>query len=405
LSQQWYRGPLSRIAMMTLPIGLAAAGLTTLVAAPAQAVNLHSKVLYAASTGRLTYTAAASGDAANQVYVDIDSTGGFTITDKGSLIDLTVSSAEVCTRLAGNALRCVIPALSSFHAVLGDGDDRWEQYYPVVPSTVEGGKGNDVLYGGEAVDNITGGPGDDDIRGFRGDDNLYGDDGNDELHGNADADNLYGDSGDDKIHGESGSDKAYGGTGFDYLYGEYGNDLLDGGDEYSTIAGGPGNDTIKSSYGVLRGGDGNDKITGYGDNYGDNGDDVLTAGSETFGGDGNDTLDLSGRGSAYRVSLDNQTNDRYLPICDDWIGCPVVAEQNAHDDLEIVLGTAYNDEITGNIKVNDLRGGGGNDKLWGLGGEDKLDAQAGNNQHLDGGNDIDSCFGAGTLFYTSCEIR
>jgi len=48
LSQQRYRGPLGRIVLMTLPIGLVAAGL---VAAPAQAGAVHAKTIYEQAPG------------------------------------------------------------------------------------------------------------------------------------------------------------------------------------------------------------------------------------------------------------------------------------------------------------------------------------------------------------------
>ncbi len=255
------------------------------------------------------------------------------------------------------------------------------------------------------VDYISGGPGNDDIRGFDGDDNLYGDAGDDEIHGNDGGDYIYGDGGTDKIYGEAGTDKRLRRCGLRLLVRRDRQGLADRRRRVQHDHRRAGNDVIKSSSGVLRGGEGNDEITGYGENYGDDGDDVLTAGSETFGG-ARYRHPRSVRPRQRVPGLAGQPgNDRYMPDCDDVFGCPVVAQQNAHDDLEIVLGTPYNDEITGNVKVNDLRGGAGNDRIWGLDGEDKLDAQAGTNQHLNGGNDLDSCFGAGTLSYTSCEIR
>ncbi|KJH75769.1 beta strand repeat-containing protein, partial [Pseudomonas sp. ES3-33] len=57
-------------------------------------------------------------------------------------------------------------------------------------------------------------------------------------------DTLLGGAGNDIIFGQGGDDKLYGGNGNDILLGGTGNDLLDGGDGNDILIGGKGNDTL-----------------------------------------------------------------------------------------------------------------------------------------------------------------
>jgi trimeric autotransporter adhesin len=71
---------------------------------------------------------------------------------------------------------------------------------------IDGGAGEDHLYGGGGADIINGGAGKDYIEGNDGADDLRGDDGNDTLLGQAGADILKGGKGDDKLLGGAGAD-------------------------------------------------------------------------------------------------------------------------------------------------------------------------------------------------------
>lgn len=88
----------------------------------------------------------------------------------------------------------------------GGGNDRVRLDRLAVPSSIDGGAGNDVLTGSDDDDTITGGEGNDRIRGRGGDDDLSGDAGNDRISG---------DAGDDTLAGGAGSDRLEGGAGFD----------------------------------------------------------------------------------------------------------------------------------------------------------------------------------------------
>src|SRR5439155_25326938 len=61
-----------------------------------------------------------------------------------------------------------------------------------LPTTLNGGEGNDKIRGGDGVDSISGGNGNDKLYGFTGDDFLNGDAGNDFLVGGAGADHIDG---------------------------------------------------------------------------------------------------------------------------------------------------------------------------------------------------------------------
>src|SRR5512135_1692705 len=169
--------------------------------------------------------------------------------------------------------------------VIGTGAAWGSQVDLVGNDLLDGGAGNDVLYGEGGDDSLAGGD---------GNDTLYGDapylpedlHGKDVLDGGAGDDTLYGDAGDDQLSGESGDDLLDGGRG---------NDLLDGGEGDDRLRTGDGDDALYGGYGndELRAGAGDDSL------YGDEGDDALygEAGDDALdGGDGNDLI-VGGLGS------------------------------------------------------------------------------------------------------------
>lgn len=127
--------------------------------------------------------------------------------------------------------------------------------------------------------------------------------------------------------------------------------------ENKTIRGTNGKDT-------LRGGDGNDTI------HGSAGADAL------YGGAGLDIVDYSGSNAAVSVNL----------------GTGAVSGGHAAGDtirgFEGVVGSAYNDTLTGSSGKDSLYGGAGNDALYGGDGDDYLDGGSGNDS-LFGGNGRD----------------
>ena len=172
---------------------------------------------------------------------------------------------------------------------------------------ISGGDDNDYIVGGEGADDISGDDGDDTIYGGldpsfpdslnivdaldavqnNGTDTIDGGAGNDLIFGQDDDDLIDGGTGNDTIDGGIDEDTIFGGTGADSIIGGQGDDLIDAG--FDTDAD------------VLRGNEDADTFTG------------ATAGDSVFGGSGGndfDTLDLRGTvptGGSY--ILTNLTTD------------------------------------------------------------------------------------------------
>lgn len=232
---------------------------------------------------------------------------------------------------------------------------------------IQGLGGNDIINGGGGNDDLYGGDGDDNLRGEAGDDKLWGELGRDTLYGGAGVDELRGGDGDDNLYGEDGDDRLYGDAGNDILDGGAGNDLLEGSIGNDTLRGGVGND-------ILRGGDGDDILDG-------------GVGADTLsGGAGVDTLTYASATAGIVLNLATGTHGG------------AAAGDVLEDAFERVIGSGFDDVITGGAGDDYIEGGAGNDKLYGGAGndtlyggdgDDLLDAQAGNDTLYGGaGNDI-----------------
>eukprot|EP00456_Euglypha_rotunda_P036711 TRINITY_DN281_c0_g1_i2.p1 TRINITY_DN281_c0_g1~~TRINITY_DN281_c0_g1_i2.p1 ORF type:complete len:1237 (+),score=395.78 TRINITY_DN281_c0_g1_i2:1656-5366(+) len=142
-----------------------------------------------------------------------------------------------------------------------------------------------------------------------------------------------------------------------------------------TIDGGAGDDVIIGNWTetIMIGGAGNDRFVS-----GGSGRDVFR------GGEGIDTVDYS-LTSAKVVAMDSVGNG--------------FADQLF--EIENIIGSAYNDVLTGNGVANMLKGGGGADILFGEAGADLLYGEAGNDvlhggadaDTLDGGDGFDTLYG------------
>jgi Ca2+-binding RTX toxin-like protein len=171
------------------------------------------------------------------------------------------------------------------------------------------------------------------------DNTISGTDGKDALFGTAAADHLYGGGGNDDLTGRAGDDFLSGGSGHNLLWGNLGNDTFLGGSGTDAFAGGGGIDTVlyeQSSAGV-------------------------TVNLSTHIGSGGDAA-----------------GDTFYSI-------------------ENVVGSTFDDTLTGNAAGNHLDGGQGNDALSGGQGNDTLDGGDGNdmiwgnsgNDTLSGGHGAD----------------
>lgn len=156
--------------------------------------------------------------------------------------------------------------------------------------TVNGGLGNDLLFGGAAVtdpsdvaDVLIGSSGNDTVYGNGGDDTIYGGNGSTDT---TDADDsIFGGNGSDVIYGNAGNDWIVGGGGTtdpgdtgDLIYGGRGSDLLSGNGGNDTIFGGGSINDSNDTADTIYGGVGDDLI------YANGGDDLI------YGSPGNDTM-------------------------------------------------------------------------------------------------------------------
>ena len=206
--------------------------------------------------------------------------------------DLTDAAARIAPAKHSHGM-CEVETVHTYN---GGSDEDF--FIPLSAMTsswlINGGGGDDILFGGFAGDEINGGDGTDLIFGLRGDDLIHGDDGVDFLFGefvfdipgitgddcvfgDADIDLVVGDNGvelfssnpggDDHLHGGSeidivigddisdifdpahagGSDTIYGDEGIDALFGTGGDDTIEGGEHIDFMMGGGDNDTM---YGI-----------------------------------------------------------------------------------------------------------------------------------------------------------
>ncbi len=128
---------------------------------------------------------------------------------------------------------------------------------PALPAqgnnTLNGGNGDDMLYGGALNDTLNG---------DADNDTLYGGDGVDTLNGGTGIDSLFGEDGNDTLNGDAGNDTLNGGLGNDTLNGGTGIDILTGNEGGDTLNGDDGNDTLSGDVGsdTINGGNGNDTL-------------------------------------------------------------------------------------------------------------------------------------------------
>jgi hypothetical protein len=126
------------------------------------------------------------------------------------------------------------------HAGNGDDSVRIDEsngvFADTIPTTLDGGNGNDTLVGGAGAETLLGGNGDDNLVGG-GAGTLSGDNGDDTLAGGPGAETLLGGNGNDTIDGNKGNDVAEMGNGDDTF-------VWDPGDGSDTVEGQNGTDTM-----------------------------------------------------------------------------------------------------------------------------------------------------------------
>jgi serralysin len=292
------------------------------------------------------------GLANGDVLLDIENVGG------SGEDDVIRGNAEANT-LFGNGGDDTIEGRDGADTIQGDatfsfivyGDDEGDDH-------LDGGGGNDVIFGNKGNDTLLGGADDDQLFGQDGNDTLTGGLDDDELSGGASNDTLFGDQGFDHLDGGAGTDTAtYANSGAAVtvvltpagdgigLFGDAAGDMLV---SIENVTGSAFADSLFGSVGAntLSGGAGNDVLAG-------------RAGADTLRGDsGFDTASYAASGSAVVVDL----------------AAGIAAGGDAAGDtlisIENLTGSAFADFLFGNGFTNVLDGGGGADVLFGAGGND-----------------------------------
>ena len=291
-----------------------------------------------------------------------------------------------------------------------------------IPTSIDGGAGDDRLYTPEGNDTLVGGLGLDILNSGGGNDKLDGGDGNDQLNGGNGNDTLVGGAGNDTLHGNGNNDSIDGGLGADDMHGDDGTDTVTYASRTAAVTvditeiigevaddGQVGEkDFVRASVENLQGGSGNDKFTGTvttltmsgltrnNQFYGNGGNDTLIgldgndkldggAGNDSIdGGVGNDTL-IAGLGTDKVIGgvgtdlADYSARTENLKLDLDGIADDGAAGENdmLFADLENLTGGKGNDWIVGNGGNNVIRGGAGNDTLEGSSGNDSIYGDAG----------------------------
>ena len=352
---------------------------------------------------QLGYSVSAAGDVNGDGFEDLivaargtdqngsSSGSSYVIFGRASLVTEGTSGVN---NITGTEFGDVINALGGADTVNGlAGND-----------VIDGGDGNDVIDGGAGDDTIQGGIGNDTIQGGEGDNHLAGGAGNDALTSGSGQDTLTGGDGDDTLIAGEGVNTLDGGAGndtvnytgaaaglmigvsthavggqifdtliavenivgtnfADFITGSDGNNVLSGNGEQDVISGMGGNDT-------LSGGDGNDLLDG------GLGNDTLN------GGVGLDTAIYASAATGVTVNLvTGQATGGY--------GSDTLIS------VEHIVGSGFNDVLTGDANANNLSGGGGNNTLVGGDGNDNLASGLGNDT-LNGGNGVDTALFTGS---------
>jgi Ca2+-binding RTX toxin-like protein len=378
---------------------------------------------YSLSGGGISVTlsgaAGSAGDALGDTLSGVETVLGSAFAD-------TISGGAGDDILEGNAGADILSGADGSDTLVG-GAGIDILYGQVGNDSLDGGTGDDVLNGGAGADAINGGSGTDTvdysdaaaaitarldgIASSRSDaagdvivgvERVIGSSFNDILFGSSLADTLEGGDGDDTLMGSAAGDSNIGGSGFDTvdytlattgvgvdlnISSGFSGDAL--GDSYNSIeriSGSAFADNITGSTNAdtLSGNAGNDIISGLGGTdtiEGGDGDDLLS------GGSGADTLDGAGGFDTADYSISSG-----ITLILGGTSSGGDAQGDTLLNIERVVGSSFDDSITGDAQGNQLVGSGGDDTLSGLAGNDSLIGGAGDDS-LSGGSGADSLDG------------
>jgi Ca2+-binding RTX toxin-like protein len=308
----------------------------------------------------------------NIITVAGSSTITFKDTGSGDMDLGTNAAAAGCVQsINANQVNCPLGAIASIVVNGGTGNDRLTVSTTSAVSTLNGGDGDDLLFGSNN-NNV--------LNGDLGDDRLDGNGGSDALHGGTDLDLLDVDIADyDNANANCKLDVSIGAGGAnDGLIDTDCNDsdgLQPEGDEVfddvEGVEGGQGDDTLTgdADSNVLSGGPGDDTLNGGGGN--DTFDAEQESGADEFsGGPGNDTVDWGDESSPVLVTVDGAANDG-ADTDPDTAGIQAEGD-NVGTDIEVVIGGNGADDLTGGAGTQTIRGSNGNDTVNGDAGNDVL---------------------------------
>lgn len=326
----------------------------------------------------LSYTVGAAG----AYYINVRPFGGGVFTENNTFL-LNVSVTGHATGAASVMGADVIDGGAGDDSLFGQGGN----------DTIDGGLGDDLIHGGSGVDFIRGGG---------GADTLYGGEGTEETVRGGAGDDILHSGGEGHYYGDKGNDMFYAGTTAgvnEVLDGGKGRDTLDTtsfagayevnlrtGDtsfgeiflNFENITTGAGSDTVTatSTDNVISTSAGTDTIFGRG------GDDTIAGGS---GGDrlageaGKDTLDYSSSGAGVTISLAGNSASGGDATGDVISGFENITGSNA---LDVLTGSNKANRLIGNFGSDTLSGKGGNDVLAGGSGSDTLSGGGGRDVFL-----------------------
>jgi parallel beta-helix repeat protein len=258
------------------------------------------------------------------------------------------------------------------------GDDRLQVSGALsIPAAIDGGEGEDAIWGGSGNDTIVDLLGANEIHAGRGNDSVTVGDGDNRIWTDGGHDAVTAGDGDNEIRAGRGSNVITAGDGANRIWTDGGVDLIAAGNGDNEIHAGGVADTIVVGHGANRiwTGRGDDTITtGDGDNeiHAGHGNDVIVTGNgndRIWSDGGDDTIDASGG--------------------DDFI------DAGAGNDS--VRAGAGNDRVEGGAGDDILLGGDGDDQLDGGQGRDVLIGGRGKDD-LRAGQDDDLLIGGYTSF-------
>ncbi len=205
--------------------------------------QLESRRVLAASaafnlaTGALTVSD--GSPTANTIAIGFQISGGQTVvsvTDGG--VDILPGDVQT------NVVKSITVAVAGGNDTVSLSFVAPEQYTQLFQSpVVDGGEGDDTIFGSKIVDALFGVGGNDKILGLEAGDHLYGGEGNDQIFGDYGSNNAP-NSGNDFLYAEAGNDLLFGDQGVDNLFGFAGNDQLSGNDGDDLVFGNEGDDRM-----------------------------------------------------------------------------------------------------------------------------------------------------------------